>query len=181
MRKYKGLHYKNGSRMDYYSIVRNGVLYNIPSVIIEHGYITNKSDCKKYFNTVAKRYLLGKKDADSIISYFGLNKEIISGKFVKDGKDTYYLTGDNNIVTGWVKYSGKWYYFDTVTGKMKTGFLTVDNRKFYLSPSTGEMCTGWITVKGAKYLATGNGSLVTNTYYNDGLKTYKFNASGKKM
>jgi len=103
------------------------------------------------------------------------------GKFVKDGKDTYYLTDDNNIITGWVKYSGKWYYFDTVTGKMKTGFLTVDNRKFYLSPSTGEMCTGWITVKGAKYLATGNGSLVTNTYYNDGLKTYKFNASGKKM
>ena len=103
---------------------------------------------------------------------------------VKDrwyGKDTYYLTGDNNIVTGWVKYSGKWYYFDTVTGKMKTGFLTVDNRKFYLSPSTGEMCTGWITVKGAKYLATGNGSLVTNTYFNDGIKTYKFNASGKKM
>ena len=181
MRKYKGLHYKNGSRMDYYSIVRNGVLYNIPSVIIEHGYITNKSDCKKYFNTVAKRYLLGEKDADSIISYFGLNKEIISGKFVKDGKDTYYLTDDNNIITGWVKYSGNWYYFDTVTGKMKTGFLTVDNRKFYLSPSTGEMCTGWITVKGAKYLATGNGSLVTNTYYNDGLKTYKFNASGKKM
>ena len=52
---------------------------------------------------------------------------------------------------------------------------------FYLSPSTGEMCTGWITVKGAKYLATGNGSLVTNTYFNDGIKTYKFNASGKKM
>ena len=40
-----GNRYSNGKLADYYSIVRNGVLQNIPSVIIEHGYISSSSDC----------------------------------------------------------------------------------------------------------------------------------------
>ena len=47
--------YKNGAKADYYSIVREGVLNKIPSLIIEHGYVSNKSDCNNYFKTAEQR------------------------------------------------------------------------------------------------------------------------------
>lgn len=176
-----GNKYSNGRLADYYSIVRNGVIQNIPSVIIEHGYITSSSDCSKFFKTKAKRTKVGNADAKSIISYYGLKQKVIKGSFVEEGKDTYYKTSDGKRVTGWVKDDGLWYYFDEATGKMHTGFLTQGEDTFYLSPSTGEMAVGWFSVDGAKYLAKGNGTLVKSSVYSDGIYTYLFNKTGKQL
>lgn len=170
--------YKNGNVTDYYSIVRRGVKLNIPSVIIEHGYIDVASD-RKFFNTKKKRTKIGKADARAIISYFNLSQKTISGSFVKEGKNTYYVTKKSKKVTGWVKSDGKWYYFDPETGKMKTGFVTIGKKTFYLKPSTGEMAVGWFKVKGAQYFSRGNGTLVKGRKYSDGYYTYKFGAKGK--
>lgn len=172
--------YSNGAAADYYSIVRNGVLNNIPSLIIEHGYITNTSDCDKYFRTKAQRRQLGIADANAIVSYYNLKQNTITGTFVKENGATYYVTKDNVKVKGWVKDNGKWYYFSKVNGKMKTGFVTINKKKFYLNPSTGAMTVGWFTVKGYKYLAKGNGVVVKNSLYSDGVRTYLFNAKGQK-
>lgn len=180
LRKLKNGRYRNGARADYYSIVRNGVLNNIPSLIVEHGFVSNLSDCELYFNTKAKRETLGEADANAIISYYGLKRKIISGTFVKEGNSTYYVNENNQKIKGWVKNQGKWYYFDKINGKMKTGFLKIGKNKFYLKPSTGEMAVGWFKVKGATYLAKGNGTLVQNKAYSDGRHTYIFNSSGKK-
>lgn len=180
LRKLKNGRYSNGAKQDYYSIVRNGVIYNIPSIIIEHGYISSPSDCSKYFKTKSQRQTLGSTDANAIISYYGLNKKVITGRFVKDGTSTYYVTQNNKKVTGWVKDNGKWYYFDT-DGKMVTGFITLGKNTFYLNPSTGEMSVGWFKVNGSTYLSKGNGAIVKNQTYSDGISTYLFGSTGKQL
>ena len=176
-----GNRYSNGSLADYYSIVRNGVLQNIPSVIIEHGFITSTSDCSKFFRTVAKRKKVGKADAKAIIDYYDLCEKITFGEFVEEEGATYYQYSDGKRAAGWVKDDGKWYYFNETTGKMATGFITVDDEKYYLQPSTGEMQVGWIKLKSGRYFAKGNGSIVRSQIYNDTTGTYLFNSSGKQL
>lgn len=171
--------YKNGKRTDYYSIVRNGVLLNIPSVIIEHGFLNRASNRKNHFSTQEQRAMVGTADAKAIVSYFNLTSPVINGKLTKIGTATYYITNTSQKVTGWVKHNGSWYYFDETTGKMKTGFVTIGKNTFYLKPSTGKMASGWFKVNGLKYLSRGNGTLVKNQKYSDGYYTYKFNAKGK--
>lgn len=172
--------YADGSVADYYSIVRNGVIYNIPSVIIEHGYVTSVSDCNKFFKTAAKRKKVGKADADAIISYYNLNQALVKGSFKEQGGNTYYIAQDGRKVVGWVKNDGEWYYFDE-QGKMVTGFLNLDEDTFYMHPVTGQMITGHFQVGSAYYLAKGNGTLAKNEAYGDGVHIYLFQASGQQM
>ncbi|MDO5155326.1 MAG: N-acetylmuramoyl-L-alanine amidase [Eubacteriales bacterium] len=179
-RSENGTRYSNGMLSDYYSIVRRGVVQKIPSVIIEHGFISNASDCSRFFATKAKRKKVGQADAKAIIEYFGLHKLTLDGCFVEEDDATYYVDGDT-VMCGWVKDEGKWYYFDRKTGKMKTGFVKVDGNSYYLSPNTGELVTGWFTVNNSRYLAKGNGVVVKNQAYGDGVYTYLFNSSGKQL
>lgn len=176
-----GNRYSNGKLADYYSIVRRGVIQQIPSVIIEHGYITSSSDCKKFFKTKAKRKKVGQADAAAIIEYYSLEKPLVEGKLTTENDSTYFVTANNEKLSGWVKQDGKWYYFDTVTGQMQKGFVTIGENTFYMSPNTGEMQTGWFSVNGARYLAKGNGAIVKNRTYSDGQYTYLFNSSGKQL
>ena len=175
-----GNRYANGKLADYYSIVRNGVIQNIPSVIIEHGYVTSASDCNKFFSTAAKRKKVGKADADAIISYYNLKQALIKGSFTKQNGNTYYIAKDGRKVIGWVKSDGEWYYFDE-QGKMVTGFLNLGGDTFYLHPTTGKMITGQFMVGSAYYLAKGNGTLAKNEAYGDGVHLYLFQENGQKM
>lgn len=176
-----GNRYSNGKLADYYSIVRNGVIQEIPSVIIEHGYITSSSDCKKFFKTAAKRKKVGAADAKAIISYYNLKQEVVEGALEVIDGSTYYITADGKKAAGWVKNDGEWYYFSEKTGEMQTGFVTIDDNTFYLSPKTGKMVVGWFTLQGNKYLTRGNGTLVQNQAYSDGLYSYLFDVSGKQL
>lgn len=176
-----GNRYSNGSLADYYSIVRNGVIQNVPSVIIEHGYVTSSSDCNNFFKTKAKRKKVGNADAKAIISYYNLKKKTVQGKFEKISEETYYVTSDDKKAAGWVKNNGQWYYFDEATGKMQTGFVTIGDDTFYLNPKNGQMAVGWFKVNGDSYLTRGNGTLVKGQAYNDGRYTYLFATSGEQM
>ncbi len=180
LRKSGSYRYKNGSTADYYSIVRNGVIQKIPSVIIEHGYISSSSDCKKFFKTAAQRKKVGKADAKAIISYYGLNQKVTKGEFEVIDGNTYYVTMDGKKLTGWMKCDEQWYYFNEKTGIMHTGFLEYEGELFYLTPM-GDMAVGWFGVNNATYLARGNGALVRNQPYSDGMYTYLFNADGKQL
>lgn len=66
--------YPNGTKADYYSIIRNGTKYNIPSMILEHSFIDSKRDAKK-LNTAAKVKKLAGADAKAISDYYGLVKK----------------------------------------------------------------------------------------------------------
>lgn len=175
-----GNKYPNGKLADYYSIVRNGVRQQIPSVIIEHGYISSASDCKKFFKTESKRKKVGIADAKAIIAYYGLNQQVIAGEFQVLDNHTYYVTEDGRKLTGWIKKDEKWYYLDEKTGVMRTGFFEYQGQTFYLTP-LGEMAVGWFEVNGATYLARGNGSIVKGQTYSDGIYTYLFNIDGTQM
>ena len=176
-----GNRYSNGKLADYYSIVRHGVVNRIPGVIMEHGYITSASDCKKFFKTKAQRKKVGIADAKAMISYYKLSKKTVNGEFKTDDGKTYYVNADGKNYSGWVKNGEEWFYFDEETGKMVTGFFTQGEDTYYLSPSTGEMAVGWFSVDGKDYLARGNGTIVKSCMFGNGIGTYLFNSSGRKL
>ena len=60
------LTYPDGSIADYYGICRYGQLYNVPSIIIEHGFISNYDECLHYFSSDTMMSELGKADAAGI-------------------------------------------------------------------------------------------------------------------
>lgn len=172
--------YPNKAKADYYSIVREGIYNKIPSIIVEHGFITNKNECKKFLKTTAKRKKLGEADGKGIAAYYNLNKKNILGTLKKKGKSQYYIDSNGKKTTGWVKINGNWYHFNSNNGKMNKGFITVGKNKFYLNSKTGVLKTGWFKVKNKMYLAKGNGVILKNIIYNDGINSYYFNSKGYK-
>lgn len=176
-----GDRYKNGKLADYYSIVRRGVIYNVPSVIIEHGYLSSASDCQKFFKTKAKRTKVGQADANAVIEYYGLVNKTLQGEMKAEAGGTCFVTSEGKKALGWVKYNGKWYYFDKKTGFMKTGMMEEEGESYFLDTKTGEMKIGWIKDGGCLYFARGDGSIVKNQPYSDGLYTYLFDAAGNRL
>ncbi len=176
-----GNRYPNGNLCDYYAIVRRGVVDKIPSVIMEHGYVTSASDCKKFYNTEAKRAKVGVADAKAVIAYYNLSKKTVEGEIVQENGSSYFKDTTGNYVCGWVKNEGEWYYFDEQTGQMKTGFLDQGENTFYLRPGTGEMVVGNFKVDGKEYMAKGNGTLVKGAMHTDGVGTYLYDDAGRKL
>ena len=58
---------------DYYGVIRNGVLYDIPSMLIEHGYLSNESDTAILDDDDNLRKM-GYITATEIADYYGLEK-----------------------------------------------------------------------------------------------------------
>ncbi|MCR5705018.1 MAG: N-acetylmuramoyl-L-alanine amidase [Eubacterium sp.] len=169
--------YPNGKKIDYYSIVRNGVLSNVPGIIIEHGFVTNSSDRLNHFKTKAQRKQLGYADAQALIDYYKLEKNSFDGSFLTKGKSTYYVNKKGIKIVGWIKEGGKWYYMNPSNGKMKKGFLTLGKKTFYLD-STGAMTTDWFKVKSKTYFARGNGTVLKGKIYSLNGKKYYFKTNG---
>jgi N-acetylmuramoyl-L-alanine amidase len=61
--------YPDGSASDYYGLIRNATSAGIPSVIIEHAFLSNESDYRKFLSSNAKLDALAKADAAGIVSY----------------------------------------------------------------------------------------------------------------
>ena len=83
------LKYADGSEGDYYEVIRRGVVYDIPSLILETAFITSDSDLAMLADpeTNAK---LGALIADGIASYYGLKK---TGKNLKQPVQTAQTSG----------------------------------------------------------------------------------------
>ncbi len=65
----------NGTISDYYGIVRYGLWRSIPSMIVEHCFINNDSDCSNFLSSDAKIRALALADAKGIANYYGLEKK----------------------------------------------------------------------------------------------------------
>jgi uncharacterized protein YjdB len=76
LEKYSGgsdpSYYPDGSLADYYGILRHGKEHGIPSVIVEHCFISNAGDRANYLSTDAKLKQLGVADAHGILKTLGL-------------------------------------------------------------------------------------------------------------
>lgn len=61
--------YPDGSSCDYYGLIRNATYAGIPAVIIEHAFLSNESDYRKYLSSNSKLDALAKADCKGIIEY----------------------------------------------------------------------------------------------------------------
>ena len=149
--------YSDGHAADYYAVIRQGRQAGIPSVIVEHAFITNSSDAKKLSNDSWLKQL-GKADAAGILSALSNDKRPAgqSGWF-KDGGAWYYMDPSGAMRTGWLKDGGTWYYMDP-SGAMRTGWLKYGGAWYYLDAS-GAMRTGTSTIDGVRYTFNSDGSL----------------------
>lgn len=64
--------YPDGSKADYYSIIRNSTMANMPSMIVEHAFISNSSDYNTYLASDAKLKQMGQADAKAIAAAYNL-------------------------------------------------------------------------------------------------------------
>ena len=63
--------YPDGSECDYYGLIRNATYAGIPSVIVEHAFLSNEGDYRKFLSSNTKLDILAKADAAGIMNYLG--------------------------------------------------------------------------------------------------------------
>ncbi len=95
--------YPNGTVADYYAIVREGILQNIPSLIIEHCYLTNAEDFRNHLSSDEKLRELAAADAEGIAAYYGLQKQGSNPRQLIDYSDHWAANAiDIAVNKGWV-------------------------------------------------------------------------------
>lgn len=185
--------YPDGSLQDWYGIIRLSKLAGIPGIIVEHAFIDNSSDVKKFLNSEAKLKQLGVADATGIANYFGLTKktettdpeqppeetteEPATFGWVTEENGTKYMYEDGTYATGYVAIEGSYYYFDA-SGFMQKYDQTINGVPYYFGSNGKAASKGWLTTnKGAKKYSLGNGKLATG-YVKIGNYYYGFNSAG---
>ena len=172
-----GTKYPDGSTADYYAIVRQGLQAGIPSIIVEHAFISSTVDAK-FLDSEADLQKIGRADAEGIAQYFGVtlsnssnnNSNSNSGDsdkngWVKENRNWYYYKS-NAKQTGWQKVDGKWYYLKA-NGVMQT-YWYLENGKYYFLGANGSVRTGWQNIWGKWYYFDSDGVMQTGWQKIDG-------------
>ena len=158
--------YPDGSNADYLSLLRNCRKNNIPAILIENLFISNKIDAN-FLRSDANRLKIAQAIVNGIVKYYNLSKSLVSDanglRYLNNDKTyakntfknvngkTYYF-GDNTYAVKWAQtIGGKHYYFDGSCA-MVTGWVTwnADKSRSYFG-SDGASLSGWQTVEGKKY------------------------------
>ncbi len=71
----KDLFDPDGSPTDYYGLIRYGVYAGIPTIIVEHAYVSNLEEYRKYLKTDEQLQKLAAADARGIAEALGLKKK----------------------------------------------------------------------------------------------------------
>lgn len=196
-----GSKYPDGSTADYFTTIAGGMKNSIPSIIVEHAFISGAKDAQ-YLDSEQDLKNFAKADAYGIAQYFDIEtggenyEEVPEPKgqwkkvgnkyyyyigtqkqtgWVKVDNDWYYLDGSGVMQTGWQKIGGSWYYLNS-SGRMLKGWQKVSGKWYYLNDS-GSMRTGWQEIDGKKYYLNGSGAMQTGWQKLAG-KWYYFNGSG---
>lgn len=175
-----GSRYANGGRKDFYSIVNQCVSADLPGVIIEHAFLTNRYDAYNFLRTNKQLKALGQADARAIVKYF---EKLSSDSEKKDSVV-------QNSKTGWKK-SGSYYYYYINGKKQKNRILKLQTGTYYVDKK-GRCCSGWKTIDGSTYYFGSDGKACTgmvkiknDTYYFNSVgvmgKNVKVFSSPKKM
>ncbi|MDO4338116.1 MAG: N-acetylmuramoyl-L-alanine amidase [Eubacteriales bacterium] len=153
--------YPNGKLRDYYGIVASSVEMNLPGVIIEHAFITNASDAKKYLSSDSKLRKVAKADADAIVRYC----DQLPDEYLEDDPDG---KGKN----GWYEEDGDTYYYEN--GKKVTNKLLFLLPGIYYVNEEGKRQYGWQEFEGKQYFFKEDGVAHCN-WMNDNGTWYYFN------
>ena len=145
--KYKdsanGTKYPDGSKADYYGIIRNCMEQGLPGVIVEHAFLSGTED-KKFLDSEEDLKKLGQADAKGIAQYFNLESSNNPNNNLNGWKQVnnkWYFYKDGQKLTGWQYIYGKWYYLNS-SGVMQTGWQFISGKWYYLE-SSGAMAEGW--------------------------------------
>lgn len=68
--------YADGSPADYYGVIRQAKQAGFPGIIVEHAFISNASDAKKYLGSDEALKKLGIADAAGIAETYGLKRKL---------------------------------------------------------------------------------------------------------
>ena len=71
----EGDRYEDGSIADYYGIIRDGMLYDFPVILVEHCFMDSKKDYQLVLSSKEKIQELAAADARGIAKYLGLKKK----------------------------------------------------------------------------------------------------------
>ena len=139
----KNLGYLKGEGL---GIIYYGRQWKIPTMIIEHGFVNNPSDCLKYYGSDAKIKAVAVADATAIARHYGITK--MRG-WNQIGDEWIYLDKNGNKKTGWITDAGKEYYLDE-EGHKVSGFVKINDKKYYFNEK-GIQQNGWQKIKGDYY------------------------------
>ena len=64
--------YLDGSRVDYFQVIRGGVKNDFPCIILEHGFLDNEEDYREFLSTPEQLRALGEADALGLAETLGL-------------------------------------------------------------------------------------------------------------
>ena len=165
-----GTKYPDGSTADYYAIVRQGLQAGIPSIIVEHAFISSTVDAK-FLDSEADLQKIGRADAEGIAQYFGVTLSNSSNNNSNSNSNSNSGNSDKN---GWVKENRNWYYYKS--NAKQTGWQKINNKWYYLN-ANGIMQTYWYLEKGKYYFLGANGSVRTG-WQNIWGKYYYFDNDG---
>lgn len=98
--------YPDGSKADYYNVIKTSKLNGFPGIIVEHAYMSNSSDVNSFLNSDAKLKKLGEADAKGIVNYYGLKKKKSNRVNLKKVMQT----SEDEIEITWSPYEGADYY-----------------------------------------------------------------------
>lgn len=170
--------YSDGSTADYYGIVRYGQQLNVPSIIVEHGFINNQSDYERFFSTEGGLQSLAIADAKGIASYLGLTQsETVGDGWHTDESGRKYYVSNGRRLTGWQTISGQTFYF-AQDGYVTTGTPLIDGKKYWFDEN-GVQRTGWLDFYGMKlYFDSLNNGAAAVGYMEINSKSYVFDGNG---
>lgn len=155
---------------DELGIILFGMEAKIPSMIIEHCFVNNPNDCKRYLNTAGQLRRMGAADATAIAKYYHLVKKgsapaTAGWQTDEEGNRTYFDEYGILARNEWKEINGKYYYFNE-SGVLQTGVFTVGS-KMFLTNKNGVRQKGFCVYRKRQYYANANGRLYI------GWKTYE--------
>lgn len=99
--------YPDGTIGDYYGIICYARESSLPTIIVEHAFINNRSDYYAYLNSDSKLQSLGVADATGIANYYGLSQTegAVYRRYNPNSGDHHY-TMDSNAWGYWLEAGG---------------------------------------------------------------------------
>lgn len=108
-----GARYPDKSKADYYAVIKRSKYAGFAGLIVEHAFVSNRTDCKTYFDSQEQLKRLGEADAAGIAEYFDL---ILDQEPVLQ---TPVVNADQTVTLAWNAVEGADYYrvYRRVAGK----------------------------------------------------------------
>ena len=183
----------DGSVADYYATIRYARQVGMPSIIVEHAFITGDGDSQKLAQDAWLK-AMGEADAEGIAQAYGLSKghwvfedgvwhwyegsTMVTNAWRNIDGMRHWFGPDGVAVRGWHDIDGSRYYFDPATANLYRGWLDEGGRRYRLDRDDGHLWTGWYTVDGVWYYSDENGVL-NGGWQLSGIYYYYYNSNGE--